>query len=172
MSRQLADDQWQIFTELDLHGESEQIKLAGFLDSLIRSFTDTQDGPSKSLQALEVDDDHEPEGRGAEDFGSGGGGPRSLKLSRGASISGIDREQLADFGPLPKGPITPETATTIIEVYRRGGKLSVKSVKKILRDVYKALKSLPNIVAVATPPSPGRLHIVGDLHGQVRMPCA
>lgn len=30
---------------------------------------------------------------------------------------------LQDFGPLPKGPVTPETAAHIIEVYRQGGKV-------------------------------------------------
>jgi hypothetical protein len=167
MSRQLADDQWQIFTELDLQGESEQIQLAGFLDTLIRSFKDLG-GPSASLEALETEvEEEEPEGQGAEEPEAAGGRTPSLHLSRG-SISGLDREKIMDYGPLPKGPITPETATMIIEVYRRGGFLSLKSVKKILRDIYKALKALPNIIPVNTPASPGRLHVVGDLHGQVR----
>ena len=77
------------------------------------------------------------------------------------------RSDLPDYGPLPKGPLSPETATAIIEVYRRGGKLALKSVKKILRDIYKVLKALPNVIEVETPPSPGRFHVIGDLHGQL-----
>ena len=170
MKKQLAEDHWQIFTELDLHGESEQIKLAGFLDSMIRSFSEAGGGPSPSLQALEadIDEDGFDQERGAEDFDAPAShGSRSVKLNRGASALGLSDKSIEDYGPLPKGPITHETAKAIIEVYRRGGKLSLKSVKKILRDVYKALKSKPNIVPVETPPAPGRLHVIGDLHGQV-----
>jgi len=62
--------------------------------------------------------------------------------------------------------MSQETATSIIEVYRRGGKLSIKAVKKVLRDAYKLLKTSKNLVRVATPLR-GRVHVVGDLHGQL-----
>ena len=37
----------------------------------------------------------------------------------------------------------------VVEVYRRGGRLSLKSVKKLLRDAYKRLKASPNVQARA-----------------------
>ena len=83
---QLADDQWQVFTHLDLAGEAEQIKLASFLDSMISSFSGASSARTGSIQALSEDDD------AAEEEGGAGGaatGPRSLKLNRGASIAGI-----------------------------------------------------------------------------------
>lgn len=165
-------DQWQIFTELDLQGESEQIKLAGFLESMIREFSSTS-GPSNrksSMQALESTDDDFDDERVAEDFDNASlstAAPRHLALNRGSSFLGLESGELMNYGPLPKGPISPETAINIIEVYRRGGKLSLKSVKKILRDVYKKLKTVGNVVHCSTPTGRGKLHVIGDLHGQV-----
>jgi serine/threonine-protein phosphatase with EF-hand domain len=157
----INNDQWQIFTELDLQGESEQIKLAGFLETMIREFSTTSNRKA-STQALEsVDDDFEP------DLGASAA-PKTLALSRGSSFVGLESGELMNYGPLPKGPLSPETATNIIEVYRRGGKLSLKSVKKILRDVYKKLKTVGNVVHASTPEGRGKLHVIGDLHGQLQ----
>jgi hypothetical protein len=171
-SRQLhlAHDQcqWQIFTELDLHGESEQIKLASFLDSLIQDFSSEHKPiPTQCfLDENDPDDDFDDfdEERQAEDLSprARASGP-IITLSRGRSFSEI--ENISDYGPIKK--ITPLVAAEIVEVYRRGGKLAVKSVKKILRDVYKYMKESLNVVPVTTPPEGGHLHIVGDLHGQL-----
>jgi hypothetical protein len=144
MVQQLEDEQWQIFTELDLQSETEQIRLAGFLDSLIRTFQDDVDEKkSDSVQALEADDEADDERKAAESVPapvSGASAPR-LTVNRGASLVGIKQEDLVDYGPLPKGPLSQATATAIIEVYRRGGKLSIKAVKKVLRDAYKVRES-------------------------------
>lgn len=140
MVQQLEDEQWQIFTELDLQSETEQIRLAGFLDSLIRTFQDDEDAKkSDSVQALMAEDEADDERKAAESVPAPvrGAAAAHLKVSRGASLSGIKQEDLLDYGPLPKGPMSQETATSIIEVYRRGGKLSIKAVKKVLRDAYK-----------------------------------
>ena len=140
MIQQLEDKQWQIFTELDLHSETEQIRLAGFLDSLLRTFQlDDDEKKSDSLQALEADDEIDDERKSSEDDqeNARSTSPPPMRVSRGASLVGINQEELSDYGPLPKGPLSPETATSIIEVYRRGGKLSTKAVKKVLRDAYK-----------------------------------
>lgn len=139
MIQQLEDKQWQIFTELDLHSETEQIRLAGFLDSLLRTFQiDVDEKKSDSLQALEAEDEIDEERKSFEvDRESVVKSSPPMRVSRGASLVGINEEELSDYGPLPKGAISPETATAIIEVYRRGGKLSTKAVKKVLRDAYK-----------------------------------
>ena len=52
-------------------------------------------------------------------------------------------------------------------MYRRGGKLAHKSYKKLLRDVYKQLKVVTNVVAVEMASANQRVHVVGDLHGQL-----
>mmetsp|Transcript_4307 Transcript_4307/g.5689 ORF Transcript_4307/g.5689 Transcript_4307/m.5689 type:complete len:644 (+) Transcript_4307:76-2007(+) len=160
-----ANDQWQIFTELDLQGESEQIKLAGFLESMIREFSTINDRKA-STQALESADDDFDEDRAEDVYASAA--PKTLALSRGSSFLGLESGDLMNYGPLPKGPISPDTAINIIEVYRRGGKLSLKSVKKILRDVYKKLKTVGNVVHASTPEGRGKLHVIGDLHGQLQ----
>jgi serine/threonine-protein phosphatase with EF-hands len=67
---------------------------------------------------------------------------------------------------LPKGPITSDVAKKIVTVYQRNGKLSLKSIQKILRIVYKTLKDRPNISLVEIKKGE-KLTIVGDLHGQV-----
>ena len=67
---------------------------------------------------------------------------------------------------LPKGPITSDVASKIVAVYKRNGKLSLKSIQKILRIVYKSLKDRPNISDVQIKKGE-KLTIVGDLHGQV-----
>ena len=72
---------------------------------------------------------------------------------------------MADFN-LPKGALSAESAERVVEVYRRGGRLSLKAVKKILRDAYKALKGAPNLNRATVAPG-ARVHVVGDLHGQL-----
>ena len=54
----------------------------------------------------------------------------------------------------------------IIEVYRRGGRLSRKAVLKVLRQTYKLLQTRPNTNAV-TVTGQQKLIVVGDLHGQL-----
>ena len=44
--------------------------------------------------------------------------------------------------------------------------LPCKAVKKILRDAYKRLKEVPNLSRKEVTPG-ARVHVVGDLHGQV-----
>ena len=90
--------------------------------------------------------------------------------------------------------MTAETAARVVEVYRRGGRLAPRGVRKLLRAAYKRFKAAPNVqrVALAEPPdgtfrrrdswsSPpaaarggggggaplARVHVVGDLHGQL-----
>lgn len=67
---------------------------------------------------------------------------------------------------LPKGPITSDVVSKIVAVYKRNGKLSLKSIQKILRIVYKTLKDRPNISDVQIKKGE-KLTVVGDLHGQV-----
>jgi serine/threonine-protein phosphatase with EF-hands len=67
---------------------------------------------------------------------------------------------------LPKGPITSDVASKIVSVYKRNGKLSLKSIQKILRIVYKTMKDRPNVSRVEIKRGE-KLTIVGDLHGQV-----
>ena len=65
---------------------------------------------------------------------------------------------------IPAGIITPRVAAELIEIFKRGGRLSKSSMHKLLRYSYRKLKDLPNV----SRPHIGyeeRLVVVGDLHG-------
>jgi len=84
---------------------------------------------------------------------------------RNARKMKLSHEELMNYS-LPSGFITPSVAAKVIEVYRRGGRLSEEGVHKILRLGYRSLKSLPNTTRVIVGPS-DRLTVVGDIHGQL-----
>eukprot|EP01041_Mallomonas_annulata_P006008 gene6008-12113_t len=87
------------------------------------------------------------------------------KIHLGAPVSHIPITDPNDH-ELPTGFITMKVASQIIEIYRHGGRLSVKSVQKILRLSYKHLQALPNTVQVILGKE-DKLTLVGDLHGQL-----
>lgn len=66
---------------------------------------------------------------------------------------------------LPPGLITINEAKSLIELYRRGGRLVARSVHKILRLAYKLLKESRNITDV-TVTEQDKLIVVGDIHGK------
>jgi hypothetical protein len=76
----------------------------------------------------------------------------------------INIENLYDFD-LPPGLVTLRVAKTVINLYRRGGRLTPKSVHKLLRLGYRSLRSRPNTTRLAIDPG-DRLTVVGDLHGK------
>ena len=78
-------------------------------------------------------------------------------------------EMLEDFD-IPSGPITPSIAGVIFNVLKQGGRLSFKSVHKILRISYKFLSDLPNTTHCSVGES-DRLTTVGDIHGRYCMHC-
>jgi hypothetical protein len=90
---------------------------------------------------------------------------RANEHVRNARKMKLSHEELMNYS-LPSGFITPSVAAKVIEVYRRGGRLSEEGVHKILRLGYRSLKSLPNTTRVIVGPS-DRLTVVGDIHGQL-----
>ena len=97
----------------------------------------------------------------------------SLKSNPLSSISSnlnllegdLPDEMLVDFD-IPSGPITPSIAGVIFNVLKQGGRLSFKSVHKILRISYKFLSDLPNTTHCSVGEL-DRLTTVGDIHGIV-----
>ncbi len=85
----------------------------------------------------------------------------SIKFSNIESLHG----NVKDFA-LPKGPLDSDCATKIIDVYRRQGRLNIKSIQKILRLVYKSMKERPNISRI-TINRGDKVTVVGDIHGQL-----
>ncbi len=74
-------------------------------------------------------------------------------------------ENLQDYN-LEKETFTISTVHEVINLYTAGGQLNIKSVRRILREAYKILKSLPNINVVEMDEDTS-VTIVGDLHGQL-----
>ena len=125
-----TDVHWRLFQNLDLHSEKEQIELARFLDELVKAFGGSSKSDNRgSMHALREEED--------DDESASEQGVKKVQLDTSApSIEG----DISNFGPLPRGQITGDTALSIMEVFRSRGKLATKSVKKILRDTYKRLK--------------------------------
>jgi hypothetical protein len=131
-----TDVHWRLFQNLDLHSEKEQIELARFLDELVKAFGaggKREDDQRGSMHALITDEDDD------ESASEEGSKSKMKKVQLDTSAPSIEGD-ISNFGPLPRGQITGDTALSIMEVFRRGGKLATKSVKKILRDTYKRLK--------------------------------
>ena len=80
------------------------------------------------------------------------------------SVLEVPPKRLRYFN-LPKGPVTPSIAQTVLHVYKRGGFLNQKSAHKLLRLSYKILKSRRNITDVSVLDGV-QLIIVGDIHGK------
>ncbi|CAM9374666.1 unnamed protein product, partial [Heterosigma akashiwo] len=68
---------------------------------------------------------------------------------------------------LPKGDITFDVCRQIVQLYKVGGRLSPKSVRKILREAYKLNKTFPNVMECSLE-SDASCTVVGDLHGQLQ----
>uniref|UniRef100_A0A7S1U285 Serine/threonine-protein phosphatase n=2 Tax=Phaeomonas parva TaxID=124430 RepID=A0A7S1U285_9STRA len=175
-----SDVHWKIFNDIDMKDEAEMLELAHFLQTLL----DHAPIPGKVAEgdaAAEVEayiGGEESDDEGVEQDASGyaeatGAGAAALDLNSitiagvgGAVGGGMSDEFDSIEYTLPRGPISYDTACRVLEVYRKGGRLSAKGVKKVLREHYKMLKEMPNICEMEVP-SGGALIVVGDLHGQI-----
>ncbi|CAN0381988.1 unnamed protein product, partial [Phaeothamnion confervicola] len=77
-----------------------------------------------------------------------------------------DAENLLDYS-LSKDAPSIETVHEVIQLFAAGGKLSVKSLRRVLRDAYKLLKELPAVVRLPLRGPDETVTVVGDLHGQL-----
>lgn len=82
----------------------------------------------------------------------------------------INAGNLMDY-ELPPGCVTIRVVKIIVELFRKGGRLTPNSVRKLLRLGYKSLKPRPNTTRISL--SPGeKLTVVGDLHGAYAVHCS
>mmetsp|Transcript_2397 Transcript_2397/g.3666 ORF Transcript_2397/g.3666 Transcript_2397/m.3666 type:complete len:753 (-) Transcript_2397:205-2463(-) len=155
-----AEREWKIFSDLDTQDEADMLNLACFMQTLLDWVPGNEE--SEPMRQISVDMD--------EDIASTVGGSDmegvldldNIQLSVGGeTIHG----NVKDFA-LPKGTITSSVAEKIVAVYRRQGRLNIKSIQKILRVVYKSLKDRPNISEVKVKRGE-KLTVVGDIHGQL-----
>ncbi len=85
--------------------------------------------------------------------------------SMDVNLENIDTQNLKDYS-LEKDTFTVLTVHEVIHLYMTGGQLNIKSVRRILRESYKTLKSLPNINVIDMNEDT-TVTVVGDLHGQL-----
>lgn len=151
-----AEQQWKMFADLDTQDEAEMLHLAVFMQTLIDSVNDpNEEKEDKAKDAFSMTEDEHEEDAGVIKLES-----IDLKDGHRNSFTG---ESEYDVGT---GKIDSKAAAEIIEVYRHGGKVSRKTVVKILRRAYKILQKQPNVTHIQIPAGT-RLNVVGDLHGQL-----
>jgi serine/threonine-protein phosphatase with EF-hand domain len=80
-------------------------------------------------------------------------------------VTKLSARRISDF-TLPVGFVTPAVAEMVVNLYRRDGKVNMKSVHKILRLSYRTLKKMPNITYMEIS-GDEKLTVVGDIHGKV-----
>jgi serine/threonine-protein phosphatase with EF-hand domain len=143
---------------LDTIEENEMLHLASFMQILLdRVPAHTQPNSARSEQSM-LDEDQEEESSTIElehiDLASVGTTVHSTVSA--ASVYEISKST----------PLDTKVAAEIIEVVRAGGKVSLALLMRILRKVYAALKTEPNIRRLTVPPG-GKITVVGDIHGQL-----
>jgi len=153
------EQQWKLFADLDTQDEAEMLHLAVFMQTLIDSVPNPHQATTPSgkhqLSPGSEDSDH-------EDF-------EPLQLGQ---IKVAEKRQsfhrLEDCleYDIETTKIDSGVCEDIINCYRKGGKLSRKSVVKILRRAYKIMQKLPNVTYMEVPVG-SKLTVVGDLHGQL-----
>jgi serine/threonine-protein phosphatase with EF-hand domain len=78
----------------------------------------------------------------------------------------IDGDDLQDYYVSATDPIDAAAVENIVALYRKGGKMNVRSVNHIVSTLCKKLKRMPNTTRI-TVGSAEKLTVVGDLHGQM-----
>ncbi len=108
---------------------------------------------------------------GNSDDGRGGGSAAQGSAKAALSESGVAGKPTAPVFDLynfdlPSGFVTAGVAKSIIDVYKQGGRLSIRAVHKLLRLCYRSFKTLANTSALQVG-ADDRMTIVGDIHGQL-----
>mmetsp|Transcript_671 Transcript_671/g.771 ORF Transcript_671/g.771 Transcript_671/m.771 type:complete len:686 (+) Transcript_671:149-2206(+) len=157
----LSEHQWKIFADFDTRDEAEMLHLAVFMQSLLDNVPDA-DGAKIKDGAV---DEKLWESGGAANFDTSNDNVIDSMNLEIATTSDHVHGDYKDYD-VGKSNITKEVAMQVIEVYRKGGRLSVKLVMKLLRTAYRMLKQADNISRIDIPEG-CKLTVVGDIHGQL-----
>lgn len=147
VKRFMRQHEWVIFNELDLLNEADGLELAHFMQAL-----------------LELVPGEAPTSEAALDSS-----PCRLLLEETSADMDHVFFQSSLSSPVAEveltitGTICPQQ---IIDVCRRGGRLSMPSIHKLMRNAYRLLIKMPNINRVQLPQN-STITIVGDIHGQL-----
>ncbi len=76
----------------------------------------------------------------------------------------FSEQNLFDYD-FPPGLVTTGVAAAVIELFKRGGRLSAKSIHKLLRLGFRSFKTRPNTTRIKIEAGE-KLTVVGDIHGE------
>eukprot|EP00903_Cladosiphon_okamuranus_P008563 g8217.t1 len=188
-------EQWKIFNDLDVQDDKLMLDLAVFLNRLVSRFPERGEALKKNAQLPPLDekvpvDQAALSGQsdstetyfmaGNTDGDDIGVTLDSIRMESASKpmpalvrIGSVDvslgegqEDNLMDYS-LSKSAPTMETVEEVMQLFESGGQLSTKTVRKILRDAYKHLKSLGNINRVPLNSKEEKVTVVGDIHGQL-----
>ncbi len=163
-----AENQWKMFADLDTQDEAEMLHLAVFMQTLLDYVPGVDKFEQSDLkEAVEVDDEGNPKSNLDDQKEDGDFIIKldSIALNETVSHKTAKTVDINDFD-ITHSTFDTELAISIVDVYRKGGKLNRKSVVKILRRAYKMLQAQPNTTYVTVKDN-CKLTVVGDLHGQL-----
>lgn len=164
--RIIEEREWKIFNDLDTQDEADMLNLACFMQTLLDWNADHNGEGSDTHNALNVDSDaedhpHPVASRSQLKKDESIRTARSVSVHSSASVYGNSLDY-----HIPKGTLSSKVAEDIIAVYKKRGKLSLKSIQKILRFSYKTFKKLETVSKIKIEKGE-KVTVVGDLHGQL-----
>jgi hypothetical protein len=156
-----AEQQWKMFADLDTQDEAEMLHLAVFMQTLLDFVPGVDKFEGSDLKEIGSDSKEEEEDKDGEFIIS----LDSIALNEKVSRKESQVMDVNDYD-ISESNFDTSTAMEIVDLFRKGGKLSRKSVVKILRRAYKSFQKQPNTTHL-TVGNGCKLTVVGDLHGQL-----
>lgn len=177
--------QWKIFNELDIQDDKMMLELAMFLQRLVTVCPQGEGGKEATAvlpvlpvahqrgeaeqRAVDTAKEHFLEEENfavdIENLTITDDDKVTPSIVRIGSVDvkiGIN-EDLMDYNLGEE--FSADTVDEVLQLYASDGRLSTKSMRRVLRGAYKLFRTLPNLTSV--PMEPGvSVTVVGDLHGQ------
>ena len=153
----MKEHQWKIFADFDTRDEAEMLHLAVFMQSLL----DNVPGSDGKRMAAGDEDKWDTDLSDDDDGGFAVEDHLNLEVAMSEAVHG----DCGDYD-IGKANLNMDVARQVVEVYRKGGRLSIKLVMKILRTTYRMLKLVSNISRVDIKIG-CKMNVIGDIHGQL-----
>lgn len=147
-----VDNHWKIFTHLDTQNELDMIQLSSFLRTIVANVPGLEN-ISKHKEDINMDQE-------VEELGN----LSTVVIDVQENFNSINYKDY-DVG---KNEITTSVVENIIEIYKKGGKLSTSLVSRILKRTYKILKEMKTTSRMDPIQKGCKVTVVGDIHGQLK----
>jgi len=161
LKRAHAENQWKIFADLDTRDESDTLHLASFMQTLLDKVPGGAGGiDAETTRRLSTKDEDQLSKEG-------GGGEQQQHIDMNQIEVMVDAHVHGEKDNFEcPHDITPQVASAVLDLFRANGRLSLKSVQRIMKQTYRILQTVPNVVHLDVPEG-GKMTIVGDIHGQL-----